>query len=213
MAQRLSTLDTAVEWRLLQKGPRVFALLGKATPDGITPFGPDDVSRCWAVTAEFGCIRLERLSGNEEVTGLEVYLPTPFSYDFGISGISGAPEITRAVFGLLPSELDELVSVLRRGSFPVLGYARSDLQCSISSCVIPACWPHVIISNLSLYGNIVSMETFVRILVSSLPHGHLTFRFPGVQQIVKEMMRLMVAQRRGIPYHKEMADYSPGNLA
>jgi|SRR5215831_582551 hypothetical protein len=212
MAQRLNLLNAPVEWRILQKGQRLFALLGKAAPGGLQPYGPDDIARGWAVTAEFGCIRLERLVGDEEVTGLEVFLPTPVSYDYGISGVSGAPELTRAIFGLLPSELEELVTTLRRGSFPVLGYSLNDIKCSISSCVIPGCWPHLVVSNLALYGNVVSVETFVKILVSSLPNGHLGIRFPALQQVAKEILSLMGTQRPGIPYCKEMLELAPADV-
>lgn len=209
MAQRLNLLNAPVEWRILQKGQRLFALLGKAAPGGLVPYGPEDIGRSWAVTAEFGCIRLERLVGDEDVTGLEVFLPTPVSYDYGISGVSGAPELTRAIFGLLPSELEELVTTLRKGSFPVLGYSLHDIKCSISSCVIPGCWPHLVVSNLALYGNVVSVETFVKILVSSLPHGHLGIRFPALQQVAKEILSLMGTQRPGIPYSKEVLELAP----
>jgi hypothetical protein len=209
MAQPLNTLSTAVEGRILQKGSRVFALLGKATPFGIISFRREDIPRSWAVTAEFGCIRLERLTGDEEVTGLELTLPTPFSYDYGITGIHGAQDLTRAVFGLLPSEMEELITVLRKGSFPVLGFSYSDLKCSITSAIIPGCWPHVVVSNLPLYGNVVSFEAFVRILVSSLPHGYLGTRFPGLVEVAKEILKLMGAQRPGIPYCKEILNLAP----
>ena len=211
MAQPLNTLAHPVEFRLLQKGARLFALLGKATPFGIAPYGAEDIRRSWAVTAEFGSIRLERLSGDEEVTGLELALPTPFSYEYGITGICGAPELTRAVFGLLPSEMEELIKVLRKGSFPVLGYSPGDQKCCISSCTIPGRWPHIVVSNLPLYGNVVSLETFVRILISSLPHGNLGIRFPGLQDLVKEILRLMVSQRSGSPYCREMVDLTPAD--
>lgn len=212
MAQPLNMLDHPVEWRLLQKDSRVFALLGKATRSGIVPFGREDVGRGWAVTAEYGCLRLERLTGDEEVTGLEVYLPTPISYDYGISGISGAPELTRAVFGLLPSELEELVTALRRGSFPVLGFALSESRCSINSGIIPSYWPHVVVSNLPLYGNVVSFEAFIRVLVSSLPHGQLGLRFPGLQELAKEILKLMGTDRPGVPYCKEMLAMMPMDM-
>jgi hypothetical protein len=152
------------------------------------------------VTAEFGCLRLERLSGDEEYTGLEIFLTTPFSYDYGISGMPGAPELTRAIFGLMPAELEQLVTTLRRGSFPVLGFSPADTKCSILSSVIPACWPHLVVSNLSLYGNVVSLEAFVRILICSVPQGHLNMRFPALQSVLKHLLRLMVVQRRGLPY-------------
>jgi hypothetical protein len=212
MAQPLNTISSAVEWRLMQKGSRLFALLGKATPAGITAFGREDIGRSWAVTAEFGCIRLEKLYGDEDVTGLELFLPTPFSYEYGITGISGATELTRAIFGLLPSELEELVSVLRRGSFPVLGLSGNDIECSITSCIIPRGWPHLVVSNLPMYGNIVSFEAFVRIVVSSLPNGQLGIRFPGLVEVAKEILKLMGSDRPGIPYHKEMVDVAPPGL-
>ena len=155
MAHTLNMLTSPVEMALLRKGSRVFALLGKATRDGLEAFGRDDVLRSWAVTAEYGCLRLERLSGDEEVTGLELFLPTPFSYSYGIAGTGEAPELTRAVFGLLPSELEELVTILRRDSFPVLGYSVGETKCSICSSVIPGSWPHVVVSNLAL------METWL----------------------------------------------------
>jgi len=197
-----------LEWRVLQKGGRVFALLGKATDAGIVPFEAKDVRRSWAVTAEFGCIRLERLSGDEHVTGLEVFLPSPFSYDYGIMGMSGATEITRTIFGLLPAEMEELVTALRGGSFPILGYSDPELKCSISSTVIPGRWPHVVVSNVAQYGNVVCLETFVRIIVSSLPNGHLGVRFPNLQGVAKEILQLMGTQRPGLPYYKEMLDLS-----
>jgi hypothetical protein len=212
MAQTLSTVATSVEGALLRKGNRVFALLGKATSSGIVPFRRDDVANSWAVTAEFGCIRLERLTGDEEVTGLEIFLTTPFSYEYGIAGATGVPELTRAVFGLLPSELEQLVSAMRRGSFPVLGFSRGDLKCDISACIIPGCWPHVVVSNLALYGNVISVETMLRVLLSSMPQGNLTVRFPGLQNMVKHILRLIVIQRRGIPYCKEMLDLAPATV-
>jgi hypothetical protein len=187
----------------------VFALLGKATPSGVVAFGRQDVSRSWALTAEFGCLRLERLSGDEEVIGDHFFLPTPFSYEYGITGASDSPEMVRAVFGLLPSELDHLVTLLRRGSFPVLGYSDTDLQCGISCGIIPAYWPHVVVSNLAVYGNAVSLESFIRIVVSSLPQGHLSLRFPSLQLVIKQMLKLLVVRRRGFPYTKEMLELAP----
>ena len=101
MALCLSKLTTPMPGCLLRKGPRVFALLGKATPLGLAAFSREDVSRSWALTAEFGCLRLERLSGDEEVTGEQVFLPLPADYDYGLTGPDKSPELTRAVFGLL----------------------------------------------------------------------------------------------------------------
>jgi hypothetical protein len=212
MSQSLNTVSTSVEWGLLRKGSRVFGLLGKATPAGIVPFRREDIGQSWAVTAEFGCIRLERLSGDEEVTGLELFLTTPFSYEYGIAGATGVPELTRAVFGLLPAELEQLVTALRHGSFPVLGFSRADLKCDVSGAIIPGCWPHVVVSNLALYGNVVSVETMLRILLSSMPQGNLTTRFPGLQNMVKHILRLIVVQRRGIPYCREMLDLAPATV-
>lgn len=212
MPHKLNLITTSLEGGILRKGPRVFAVLGKATPSGLAAFRREDISRSWALTAEYGCLRLERLTGEEEVTGLEVFLTTPFSYEFGIAGMAGAPELTRAVFGLLPSELEILVTTLRRGSFPVLGFSPSETKCSLTSGLIPACWPHVVISNLSLYGNVVSMEAFVRVLIASMPQGHLTSRFPGLQTILKHLLRLMVVQRRGLPYCKEVVDLSASGV-
>ena len=212
MSQTLNTLTSTVDWCLMRKGLRVFALLGKATPTGIAPFGREDVGRSWAVTAEYGCLRLERLTGDEETTGLGLFLPTPLTYNYGISGVNNSPELVRAIFGLLPSELEELVTILRRGSFPILGYSLGETKCSISSSTIPGCWPHVVISNLALYGNVVSVESFVRILVASLPQGHLTARFPALQAVIKQMMKLSIARPRGIPYNPEILSLAPADL-
>jgi hypothetical protein len=209
MALTLNMMTTPVQWCVLRKGRRIFALLGKATPAGLTCFGREDLANSWALTTEFGCLRLERLSGDEELTGDQLFLPTPLSYQYGISGPNESPEVTRVIYGILPDELEQLVDVMRRGSFPMLGFSLSDLKCSITSCVIPGCWPHVVTSNLALYGNVVSLETFVRVLVSSLPQGQLSVRFPALQPVFKQMMRLMVWQRRGIPYSKEMLEMAP----
>jgi hypothetical protein len=205
----LNMLSAPLGCCLMRKGPRVFGLLGKATPTGIAAFGADDVSRSWAVTAEHGCVRLERMSGNEEVTGLELLLPTAMSYDYGIAGAAHSPALTRAVFGLMPSELEDTVNVLRRGNFPVLSFSRVITKCSLSSAIIPGCWPHVVVSDQALYGNVLSVESFVRLLVASLPHGHLATRYPALQPMLKQMMTLMIAQRRGLPYSSEILNLAP----
>jgi len=207
----LNTVDTALCWSLLRKGSRVFALLGKATPTGLAPFRRADLGRSWAVTAEHGSLRLERLVGDEELTGGQLVLPTPFSNEYGITGVAETPELVRSVYGLLPSEMEQLVTVLRRGSFPVLGFSRTDLKCGISSSIIPGYWPHVVISNMSLCGNVVSPEVFVRILVSSVPNGQLAVRFPSLQPVLKQMVKLILAHRRGIAYNRELLTLAPTN--
>jgi hypothetical protein len=209
MAQCLNMLSSSVQWGLLRRGPRVFALLGRATSFGLASYTRNDIATGWALTAELGCLRLERLSGEEEVTGDHFFLPTPFSYEYGIIGAHDSPEVTRAVFGLLASELEHLTTVLRRGSFPVLGYSPTDLKCSLSGCVIPAYWPHVVVSNLALYGNVVSLESFMRLVITSLPQGQLGFRYPSLQPVIKQLLRLLIMQRRGIHYTKEMVDMVP----
>ena len=210
MALCLSNLTTPMPGCLLRKGPRVFALLGKATPLGLAALSQEDVSRSWALTAEFGCLRLERLSGDEEVTGEQVFLPLPADYDYGITGPSKSPETTRAVFGLLASELEQLVTVLRRGSFPVLGLSQRDLRCSLTCCIIPGYWPHVVTSDMALHGNVVSLEAVVRVLVASLPQARLSARFPDLQPVFERMIRLVVKRRRGVPYSREMLEPAPG---
>jgi hypothetical protein len=206
-------LGTPLQWCLMRKGSRSFALLGKPTPAGLAPFSRTDISRAWAVTSELGCLRLERLSGEEEVTGESCYLPNPFSYEYGIIG-DDSPELVRAVFGLLPAELEQLVTVLRRGSFPVLGYSHETLRCSISTCVIPGGWPHVVVSNVPLYGNVVSVESFIRIVITSLPHGRLLLRVPSLQPVFQEMVKLLLVSRRGLPYTKDVLELAPaGRLA
>lgn len=205
----LNRLSTPVQGCLLRKGARVFGLVGKATSYGITGFGRSDSFRGWALTAEFGCLRLERLCGDEEVTGDKLLLPTAHSYDFGIIGGNACPELTRAVFGLLSSELEQLLGALRQGGFPVLGFSRRDLHCALTGNIIPGHWPHVVISNRAIYGNVVSVEAFLRLLVSSLPQGHLAVRFPQLQPIFKQMMKLLIVQRRGIPYSDEVVELTP----
>jgi hypothetical protein len=209
MALSLATLNSPVQWCVLHKGLRVFALLGKATPLGLSAFARQDVSKSWALTAEAGALRLERLSGDEEVTGEQLFLPTPFSNDYGVSGGLDSQETTRAIFGLLPQELEQLITVLQRGSFPVLGFSQTELRCSISSCTIPGCWPHIISSNLALYGNVLSLETFIRVLVSSMPQGQLSARYPSLQPVFKRLMKLTITPRRGIPYCREMLEMAP----
>jgi hypothetical protein len=212
MALCLNMLGSSVQRGVLRKGARIFGLLGKATPLGLTCFGRNDLSRAWALTAEFGCLRLERLVGDEEVTGDQLMLPTPFSYDYGATGMNESPDLTRAIFGLLPSELEELVSALRRGSFPVLGFSHNDLRCSITDCVIPGHWPHLVTSNTAAFGNVVSLEAFVRIAVCSLPQGQLNTRFPRLQPVFKQMMKLLLVPRRGLLYTKEMLALAPSAL-
>ena len=209
MALALKMLNTSAQWSVLRHGSRVFGLLGKATPFGLSSFTRNDITRAWALTAEFGCLRLERLTGEEEVTTDQLILPTPFSYEYGIDGTGIDADVTRAVFGLLPNELEQLVSVLRQGSFPVLGFSQVDLRCSISGCTIPGYWPHIVVSNLALYGNIVSLETFVRLIVSSLPQGQLGLRFPALNPIIQQMMKVMATQRRGVLYSREMLELVP----
>ena len=209
MALSLKMLNTSAQWSVLKSGSRVFGLLGKATPFGLSSFSRNDITRSWALTAEYGCLRLERLTGEEEVTTDQLVLPTPFSYEYGVDGSGSSAEMTRAIFGLLPAELEQLVSVLRRGSFPVLGFSQVDLRCHISGCTIPGYWPHVVISNLAIYGNIVSVETFVRIMVASLPQGQIGQRFPTLHQVIQQMMKLMATQRRGILYSREMLELVP----
>ena len=209
MALCLNRVSTPVLRCVLRKGARVFGLLGKASPFGLTEFGRGDVSQSWALTAEFGCLRLERLAGDEEVTDQRLFLPTPFSMDYGVTGSDTSIELARAVFGLLPTELEQLVRGLRRGNFPVLGFSQTDLKCSLSSCTIPGYWPHVVTSNLALYGNVVSLEAFVRVIIASLPQGQLGVRFPSLQPLFKRMMQMIVSQPRGIPYVKELLDLAP----
>jgi hypothetical protein len=209
MALCLSKLSTPMPGCLLRKGRRVFALLGKATPLGLAAFSREDLSRSWALTAELGCLRLERLSGEEVLTGEQVFLPLPADYDYGITGPDKSPETTRAIFGLLASELEDLVSALRRGSFPVLGFSQRDLRCSLTGCIIPGYWPHVVVSNMALHGNVVSLEAFVRVMVASLPQARLSARFPHLLPTFEQMMRLVVMNRRGAPYSRELLELTP----
>jgi hypothetical protein len=203
MALCLGKISTPVPGCVLRQGPRVFALLGKATPLGLTAFGREDLTHSWALTAELGCLRLERLTGEEEVTGKQVFLPLPADYNYGITGPGSSPELSRAVFGLLASELELLISSLRRGSFPVLGFSQRDLRCSLTCSIIPGYWPHVVTSNMALHGNVVSLEAFMRVMVASLPQGRLNARYPSLQPVFEQMMRLVVRPRPGLPYCRD----------
>jgi hypothetical protein len=187
----------------------VFGLLGKVTPSGLAPFTGRDVTGSWALTAEFGCLRLERLAGDEEVTGMQMHLPAPSSFDYGVTGAPAAYELARAVFGLLAPELEQLVTALRCGSFPMLGFSLLDQRCSVSAGIIPGYWPHVVISNMALHGNVLSLETFMRVVVASIPPSRLGGRFPDLQPALKQMMRMVVSPRRGIPYTKEALALAP----
>lgn len=209
MALFLSELTFPVPGCLLRKGERVFALLGKATPLGVAAFSRDDLSRGWALTAELGCLRLELLSGDEEVTGQQLFLPLPADYNYGIIGPDTSPELIRAIFGLLPTELELLINALRRGSYPVLGFSQHDQRCSLTCCIIPGYWPHVVTSNMALHGNIVSMEAFIRVMVASLPQARLSSRYPELQPVFELMMRLVVRPRRGVPYSENLLELTP----
>src|SRR5438105_14212652 len=101
-------------------------MLSKATPFGLDPFNRIDVAINWALTAEFGCLRLERLSGDEEVTGARLFLPTAACYDYGVGGVGASLEAAKAVFGLLSFELEELINILRSGNVPMLGFSHTD---------------------------------------------------------------------------------------
>jgi hypothetical protein len=67
-------------------------------------------------------------------------------------------------------------------------------------------------SNLALYGNVISLEAFLRVLIASLSQGQLTVRYPTLQPILKRMTKIAVSARRGIPYVKEMLDFAPSGL-
>jgi hypothetical protein len=56
---------------------------------------------------------------------------------------------------------------------------------------------------------VVSLEVFVRLLVSSLPQARLATRFPDLMPVFERMMRVVVKQRGGIPYNKEMLKLAP----
>jgi len=68
----------------------------------------------------------------------------------------------------------------------------------------------VVISNMALHGNVVSLEAFLRLMVSSLPQARLSVRFPDLQPVFERMMRIVVKRRRGMPYSREMLDLAPG---
>jgi hypothetical protein len=209
MTTILNTSPVAQECFLMRKGLRVFALLGKAAPSGLIPFPREGAGQSWAVTAEYGCLRLELLAGDEEYTGLKLLLPASGDYAYGVSGVSESSELVRAVFGLLPAELEELVAVLGRGGFPVISRSPTAAQCSISGMLIPAGWPHLVLSNSTAYRGVVSVETFVKILVSSLPQGQLGTRFPGLQETIRHMIKLSISRVPGIPCHPEIFNLVP----
>jgi hypothetical protein len=49
----------------------------------------------------------------------------------------------------------------------------------------------------------------MRLVVSSLPTGRLGLRFPALQPVFKQMMKLMIVQRRGIPFSDEVVELTP----
>ena len=204
MAMTLNLMRRPVQRCLLRKGPRLFGLLGKLTPSGVAPFGSADLGQSWALTAEWGCLRLERLEGDEEVTGHQLFLPSASFYDYGVLGCNRSPEIARAVFGLLSWELDKVVSAMRRGGYPILGFSRSDAACGITGTIIPPDWPHVVTSSQATYGNLASLEAFARIVVSSLPQGRLSLRFPDLEPVFRQMLRLTMRPRGGVLFTREM---------
>jgi hypothetical protein len=212
MALLLNHLTTPLQWCLMRKGSRRFALLGKAGLAGLEPFGGDDPSRAWALTSELGCLRLERLIGDEEITGEHCFLPNLFSSDYGVSGGPDAPALTRAVFGLLPTELKSLMAALRRGNHPAMGFAHEELRCSLSACLIPPGWPHVVVSSSPLFGNVVSLESFLRIVISSLPQGRLVLGMPGLHPVFQEMVKLLLMPRVGLPYTRDTLELAPVSL-
>jgi hypothetical protein len=63
---------------------------------------------------------------------------------------------------------------------------------------------------MALHGNVVSLEAFVRVMVSSLPQARLCARFPSLQPVFEQMMRVVVKRRRGMPYCQEMLEVAPG---
>ena len=107
-----------------------------------------------------------------------MFLPLPSDYNYGITGPDKSPETTRAVFGLLPSELEQLVSVLAARQFPGPGFLSAGPAMQPDVLHHPGYWPHVVISNMALHGNVVSLEAFVRVMVASLPQARLSVRFP-----------------------------------
>jgi len=209
MSLCLNKLTVPAQGCLLRKGARVFGLLGKATASGVASFTTRDIPGSWALTAEYGCLRLERLSGDEEVSRTQIFLPVPSAYDYGLTGADASPDLARTIFGLLPAELEQLVCVLRRGSFPILGFSLNDLRCSISSSIIPGYWPHVVTSNMVLHGNVVSLESFMRILVNSMSQSRLGSRYPGLQPLFRRIMQSMAMHRRGIPFTRETLALAP----
>ena len=72
----------------------------------------------------------------------------------------------------------------------MLGFSQRDQRCSLTCCIIPGYWPHVVTSNMALHGNVVSLEAFVRVMVASLPQARLSTRFPDLQPVFEQMMRL-----------------------
>jgi len=47
--------------------------------------------------------------------------------------------------------------------------------------------------------------------VSSVPNGQLAVRFPSLQPVLKQMVKLILAHRRGIAYNRELLTLAPTN--
>jgi hypothetical protein len=48
----------------------------------------------------------------------------------------------------------------------------------------------------------------MRIMVSSLPQGRLSVRYPDLQPLIARMSLLITLQRRGIPYSSEVMEFA-----
>ena len=58
------------------------------------------------------------------------------------------------------------------------------------------------------------LSPFMRIVLTSLPHGRLLLRVPSLHPVFQEMVKLLLVSRRGLPYTKDVSELAPaGRLA
>jgi hypothetical protein len=69
-----------------------------------------------------------------------------------------------------------------------------------------------VVSNAPQYGNVVSLEAFVRVLVSSLPHGRLDARLPNLQSVALQILKLMGSERPGVPFYSDLLTLAPAGV-
>lgn len=192
-ATPICELATPVMSVLLEHMGRSFGLLGGITATGLTKVCS---STGWVLTAEYGFLRIEQLSGNEKV--LRSLLLTNDSFS------AGEQCVTRSVFGLLPDEWALLLAVLNKGNLPRMDYGPQEEICALTKCIIPRGWPRLVVSNGAFGLGNISLEAFIRTLGASPSIWFLARKHPVLKRVVQVIIRMCLAHRKGLPYHREV---------